>query len=174
MNYLSSGKTQLDYGSFNEIRTIFREAHESTIRGLNKADNLPMPASKNVKEGEPLGLFLMDRKVVKGLRPSVDVDREVDLQVHAADRSGGARRSAAFTSRASAASWRCKRRSASAGPTPRRGARRGAADAPAPVKNAPFSTEVAPKGPFGPGERLVLSIPTSPGVVADAAIYRLS
>jgi Zn-dependent protease with chaperone function len=69
LNYLS-GKTQLDPGAFNEIKTIFREAHEALVDSLNKADDLPMPALKNVKEGEPLGLFLLDRKLVKGLRPS--------------------------------------------------------------------------------------------------------
>jgi Zn-dependent protease with chaperone function len=70
VRFLSNNSSQLNYDEFAEIRSIFRKAHDALVRSLNKADKLDMPKLKNVKEGEPLGYFLMDRKIVKALRPS--------------------------------------------------------------------------------------------------------
>jgi hypothetical protein len=65
-----SGKSQLHYQEFNEIRTIFRQAHEALDRSLQAADRLELPALKNITKGECLGTFLLDRELVKALRPT--------------------------------------------------------------------------------------------------------
>jgi Zn-dependent protease with chaperone function len=70
VRFLNNSDSQLTRDQFAELRSIFRKAHDALVRSLNKADKMAMPKLKNVKEGEPLGYFLMDRKIVKGLRPS--------------------------------------------------------------------------------------------------------
>jgi Zn-dependent protease with chaperone function len=55
---------------FRQTRTIFREAHEALVRSVTLADKMTLPKLKNMDEGEPLGHFLLEKQVVKGLRPS--------------------------------------------------------------------------------------------------------
>jgi hypothetical protein len=60
----------LRYEDFDQVRTAFRKAHDALVRCLTRADKWALPRLVNLKQGKPLGHFLFDRDVIKGLRPT--------------------------------------------------------------------------------------------------------
>lgn len=62
--------TALHPNDFQAVLRAFRQAYAVLDQSLYTADNMPIPALKNLEEGTPLGQFLMDRPLVKKFRPS--------------------------------------------------------------------------------------------------------
>jgi Zn-dependent protease with chaperone function len=59
-----SGRRELSPDRFLEIMDIFRDAHQALTGCLNRADGMKLPALKNMRTGDPLGFFLLDKKLV--------------------------------------------------------------------------------------------------------------
>jgi hypothetical protein len=72
MQFLANTR-EISASQFRELRTIFRDAHDALVRAIKLADKMKLPRLKNLKQGEPLGHFLLDRQVIKGLRPGARV-----------------------------------------------------------------------------------------------------
>jgi Zn-dependent protease with chaperone function len=61
------GKRQLQRHEFKAALKAFRDAHRALAKALHTADDLPLPALKNMKKGKPLGTFLLDKRLVYSL-----------------------------------------------------------------------------------------------------------
>ncbi len=70
MDFLSRQKSRLDVRDFMAVRDILRRACDVLEKVLRKADRMPLPRLRHLREGAPLGHFLLDRTVVKNLRPT--------------------------------------------------------------------------------------------------------
>jgi Zn-dependent protease with chaperone function len=66
LQYLS-GKKEVPAEEFAQVVAIFREAHSALKDALDDAENLRLPAMKNMNTGEPLRHFLLEQKLVRGL-----------------------------------------------------------------------------------------------------------
>ncbi|MBY0229065.1 MAG: M48 family metalloprotease [Gemmataceae bacterium] len=67
---LSDSGGQMDYAEFAAVRSQLIDSYDIMLRCLNRADKLPLPKLKNLKQGEMLGWFLLGVKTVKPLRPT--------------------------------------------------------------------------------------------------------
>jgi Zn-dependent protease with chaperone function len=61
------GRRELQSQDFRAALKAFRDAHKALRISLATADELPLPALKNMKKGKPLGTFLLDKKLVHSL-----------------------------------------------------------------------------------------------------------
>jgi hypothetical protein len=69
-----SNQQQLGEGDLAEVVRLFAEARKKLGQALTEADELPLPALRNVEAGKPLGEFLLDEDLVEKLRPD---DKEI-------------------------------------------------------------------------------------------------
>jgi Zn-dependent protease with chaperone function len=61
------GQRELSEGQFQSALGIFRQAYRALGQALRKADDLLLPALKNLTPGVPLGPFLLDSPLVREL-----------------------------------------------------------------------------------------------------------
>ncbi len=68
LNFLQSLKSsQLDTEAFREILAILRETHHVLRDALKSAEDMTIPALKNMTAGEPLRPFLLEKRLIEGL-----------------------------------------------------------------------------------------------------------
>jgi Zn-dependent protease with chaperone function len=68
LNFLNTARSnQLDTNAFSEILASLREAHHVLRDSLKSAEDMTVPALKNMAAGEPLRPFLLQKRLIEGL-----------------------------------------------------------------------------------------------------------
>jgi hypothetical protein len=63
----------LPYEVFHLVRNALLKAHDALARTLATADKWPVPVLQHLSSGEPLAHFLLEKRLLKGLRPHARV-----------------------------------------------------------------------------------------------------
>jgi hypothetical protein len=68
INFLNSQASgQLQSHQFQELLQIFRDTHKAMKSMLKTADDMMLPALKNLPSGQPLKPFLLEKQLIDGL-----------------------------------------------------------------------------------------------------------
>jgi Zn-dependent protease with chaperone function len=65
----TQGEGALPYSVFQVVRATLLRAHDALARALARAEKLPVPVLRHVRAGRPLAHFLLEKRLLKGLRP---------------------------------------------------------------------------------------------------------
>lgn len=68
IGFLNNAKdNRLHPDVFEELLTIFRDAHRALREVLTSAEDMTIPALKNMQAGEPLRPFLLEKRLIEGI-----------------------------------------------------------------------------------------------------------